>query len=92
MTWFTRKDRDVLRAILEGVHKMSVDVSKLQAAVSQLSTDVTALIALVPNPSADAAVQAQIDAVTTSLSSLDAAVKAAETAPAPTGATGPASA
>ncbi len=79
MHHFTNDDRALLHAIWKEIRKMALDFSKLQDAVSQLSTDVQALIAMVPN---DAANQATIDAVTSSLSALDAAVKTAETPPA----------
>lgn len=91
--FFTRHDRALLHAVYAELRAMAINLANLQAAVSQLATDVNALIALVPNPGADAAVQAQVDAVTASLSALDAAVKTAEAPPAgATGATGAATA
>ena len=56
---------------------MSVDA--LNAAVSQLSTDVQALIAQGQN----SVPQAQVDAATAAVTALDATVKAALPAPAP---------
>ena len=61
---------------------MSVDA--LNAAVAQLSTDVQALIAQEQATSAGSVPQAQVDAVTATVTALDATVKAALTpAPAP---------
>jgi outer membrane murein-binding lipoprotein Lpp len=58
---------------------LMADISKLQAAVTQLQTDVTALINKPTVPS-----QAEIDAVTSSVTTLDSQVQTAlGTAPTP---------
>ncbi len=81
MWWFTRRDRALLHAIWRETETMALNFSNLQAAVTQLSTDVQAFIAAhTDNSAAD---QAAVDAVTKSLADLDAAVKAAAPTPAP---------
>jgi uncharacterized lipoprotein len=73
-------DRDLLVLILKGMHHMALDFTKINASVARLGTDVTNLIAALPNPAQAAADQASLDALA---GTLDTSSTAAETALAP---------
>jgi outer membrane murein-binding lipoprotein Lpp len=80
MTDLENYELKLLRHLLtQELGEIMADISKLQAAVTQLQTDVTSLINKPTVPS-----QAEIDAVTSSVTTLDSQVQAAlGTAPAP---------
>ncbi len=66
------------REVLELIKEIKMSIAALQAALTQLSTDVATLIA----QEANSVPQSQVDAVTASVTALDATVVAAITPPA----------
>ena len=73
--------RDHAHASRKELQAMALDLTKLNAAVTRVGTDVTALIAAVADPAAEAAAQKAVD---DAAAALDASSAAAEAKLAPT--------